>query len=631
MFDNDITTKLGVIFPNSGDTAELYGSSLSPIIDLEYMHYVSKVSLYYDNAGKSVKIRWADTPADFMAEDSKWDGYKTITSVQGWNEIEIGSLARYIQVIFTDGDAPCEVKAYGYQLGEGDKISQETGKLPTMGEMMGMCGFTAGGGGYTPIDSVKCTTVLREYHNFGWSYDVSKYGSKASFFTVDYWPGNFDKEYKAFKEAGINVIPCIQWSLGNGETISYKVDENNLPVYENGKLVRTSFWERFDPNTYFVYADNLFAFSARYGSNNSYELLDIANRYCSSEASVGQGTIQWIEMGNEPDGGWNGIHNYLSAYQLAAATSAAYDGHCKTLKAPSNDGYHFGIKNADPNMKAALAGVSGVSNEYIMALCYWMRANRQDGSVAFDAFNVHHYMTKQVELENGHTYTVGASPEETNLAGVLSALVETRDKYYPDKEVWITEFGWDTNQSYSTSTSAHAYGEYTGRQVQAMWLTRAYLIISSTGVDKATMYMCEDVGSPENEAVGKYGSAGVIAYVRNENGELVEEKKDSYYYLYTLKSTLGDYTFNGEIKAYDDNVMIYEYKTNEGKTAYAVWCPTSDGTRVDGYQLKIDGTSATLVEAKYGDTDGVKTNLTADDYGYVSVNVSESPVYIVVD
>jgi hypothetical protein len=36
--------------------------------------------------------------------------------------------------------------------------------------MMGMCGFVAGGGGNTPIDSVACTGVLREYHNFGWSY-----------------------------------------------------------------------------------------------------------------------------------------------------------------------------------------------------------------------------------------------------------------------------------------------------------------------------------------------------------------------------------------------------------------------------------------------------------------------------
>ena len=630
MFDNDITTKLGVIFPNSGDTAELYGSNLSPIVDLEYMHYITNVRLYYENEGKSATVRWSTIPLDFQTSNSVWDGYKIITSKQGWNEIELNQATRYIQIIFVDGDAPYEVEAYGYQCGEGDKIATtRPSKLPTMGEMMGMCGFVAAGGGHTSIEDVSAVGVLREYHNFGWSYDVSKYGSRPAMFTST-WMGNFDYEYKAYTEAGLNVIPCIQWSLGNKETISYKVDENKLPIYEDGKLVRASFWERFDPHTYFIYADSLFAYSARYGSNNSSELLTITKLHCSDNELVGQGTIKWIEMGNEPDGSWNGIHNYLSAYQLAAATSATYDGHCRTLKTSYSGGYHLGIKNADPNMKAALAGVSGVSNEYIMALCYWMKANRPDGDVAFDAFNVHHYMTKQITLPNGSTTYVGISPEEANITGLLSQLIGIRDKYYPEKEVWITEFGWDTNQSYATSTSAHAYAEYTGRQVQAMWLTRTYLLLSATGIDKADMYMCHDTGV-EEASVGKYYTSGVVAYEYDENGNTKAVKKDSYYYLYTLKNALSDYSFDSKIEAYDENVMIYKYKTEDGKTAYAVWCSTSDGTKVNDYQLGIGSESAKLIETAYGDIDGISTRIVADEYGYVSVNVSENPIYIIVD
>ena len=45
-------------------------------------------------------------------------------------------------------------------------------------------------------------------------------------------------------------------------------------------------------------------------------------------------------------------------------------------------------------------------------------------------------------------------------------------------------------------------------------------------------------------------------------------------------------------------------------------------------QLKIDGTNATLIEAVYGDTDGTETHLVADQLGYISVNVSENPIYI---
>ena len=628
------TTVLSQIFNDSSDKV-LYGSNLSPIVDLEYMHYVSGVYLYYANAGASVTVRWSKTPVDFQADNSKWNGNYTFTANSGWNEIKIDRDTRYIQVIFKDGYAPYEMLIYGFQNGDGDKIATEIGSLPTMGEMMGMCGFVAAGNGNTPIESVSCTTVLREYHQFGWSYSLEKYPNKAAFF--DGWMGNFDAKYRQYSQAGINVIPCVQWDLVN-VSLSNKVDENNLPRKSGSSFIKGDFWDKFNPHTYFVYADSMFAFSARYGSNNSMDLLDIALNQVDGAGSVGLGYIKWIELGNEPDGGWNGIHNYYSAYQLAALTSAGYDGHCRTMVSSVMDsGYHLGLKNADPNMKAAMAGVSAVSNEYITAMCYWMKANRPDGKVAIDAFNVHYYMNKQVVLPNGYTYTIGACPEEAKLQETLSHLIAIRDKYYPEKEVWLTEFGWDTNQSYATVNSSHAYENkdtgvsYTGRQVQAMWLTRAYLLLSATGVDKATMYMCEDVGTVENEAVGKFATSGVIGFEYDKYGNVREFKKDSYYYLYTLKNTLGDYTFNEQIEAYDENVMIYEYKTKDGRTAYAVWCTTSDGTVSNNYQLKIDGESATIVENENGNVYGKKTDVSADSLGYISVNVSEKPVYILVD
>ncbi len=628
------TSTLPRLITDTGDSV-LYNMDLRPIVDLEYMHYVSKTYLYFATAGVNVTVRWSDTPVDAYADNSAWDGYKTVESVVGWNEFNVSKTTRYIQIIFQDGSAPAEMLVYGYQNGEGDEIATEIGSLPTIGEMMGMCGFVAGGGGNTPIDSVVCTTVLREYHNFGWSYSLTAYPNKASFFNSS-WMGNFDKQYQDYKRAGINVIPCVQWDLVNISQ-SNKVDENNLPIKSNGSFVKGDFWDKMNPHTYFMYADSMFAFSARYGTNNSTELLNTLALHASDTNKVGLNALEWIEMGNEPEGSWNGIHNYYSAYQLAALTSAAYDGHCRTMTSTAiNKGYHLGVKNADPNMKAAMAGVSAVSNEYITALCYWMKANREDRSVALDAFNVHCYMTKQITLPNGGTAYVGVSPEEAGIVNTLSQLIKIRDKYYPEKEVWITEFGWDTNQSYATSTSSHAYSNeetgvsYTGREVQAMWLTRTYLLLSAAGIDKATMYMCEDCGV-DTEAVGKYGSAGVIGYRYDENGNMVEYKKDSYYYLYTLKNTLGNYTFNKQIEAYDENVMIYEYKTAEGKTAYAVWCPTSDGTVVNNYQLLINSNSATIVENENGNIYGKKTDVKSDSLGYISVNVSEKPVYVVVD
>ncbi len=619
---------LSRIFTDTADTL-LYGMSLSPIVDLEYMHYVSDVYVYFASSGESIKVRWSKTPVDFMAEDSEWDGSYEFTAQTGWNTITVGQDARFIQIIFEDGCAPVEMVIYGYQSGEGNEITMADRENATIGEMMGMCGFVAGGSGNTPIDSVTCSTVLREYHNFGWSYDLNAYMSRPSKFEGS-WMCNFDTQYKNYSAAGLNVIPCIQWNLANVQ-VSNKVDESNQPVIEDDAFVRADFFDRFNPHTYFMYADSMFALAARYGANSSSSLAAIAaQRTIDTTQVVGLNCIRWLELGNEPDGSWNGVHNYYSAYQYAALLSAGYDGHCSTLVSSVLDGVnHFGVKNADSTMGVAMAGISAADCNYINAMSYWMMANRADGKVAYDAFNVHHYMTKQIEI-NGNSFTVGVSPEEGMLKETMAKFVELRNKYYSDKEVWITEFGWDTNQAYATATSAHAYGNYTGRQVQAMWLTRSYLLLSSCGVDKATMYMCEDAGV-ESESVGKYGTCGVIAYEYDEDGNTVEVKKDSYYYIYTLKNTLGDFSFKREIAAYDENVIIYEYESKDGRTAYAVWCKTSDGTTSENYLLKIDAESATLVEAVYGDIDGVQTELTSDSIGYVSINVSENPVYVVVD
>ncbi len=628
--------------PNAENAVEnKVGMTLSPIVDMEFNHYVTTVKLYYgDLTGKyivqdnkvvfdtgtafsnKVTVRWSTKFVDFASDNDAWDGYYEfeITDLddRNWNDVAINAEARFIQVIFADGEAPNEIMIYGYQSSENEKIASTLRPLPTMGEMMGMCGFVAGGGGYTPIESVSCTTVLREYHNFGWSYNEKAYPGMANRF-IDGNMGNFDAQYKSYNAAGINVIPCIQWS-GN---IGRKVDDNGLPIKNtDGTFAEASYFEKFDPDVYFLYADNMFCFAARFGSTTSTDLLSIYRKHCSNaNDAVGVGSLTWLEFGNEPNGE---DQAGMVPYQLAALQSASYDGHQKTMVSSQTDnGYHLGAVNADPNMKVAMAGLAGVSGRYITSMCYWLRANRTDNNVAMDAFNFHSYFSNTFWMNNTYIQ-VGVSPEYYNIIDQVTKVTEFRDKYYPDKEVWITEFGWDTNPSYETMTAAHAYGEYDSHQVQAMWLVRAYLLFSSCGIDKATMYMCEDT-SYDVTAVGKYGTCGVVG--KDENGK--DYFKDSYYYLYTLKNTLGDYRFDDELDSGNEHVWIYRFKTDDGKLAYAVWCPTMDGTKVNDFELKIDGSSATLIQAVDLDKDGVSSDLAVSN-GTVKINVSENPVYVVV-
>ena len=630
-----------------------------------------------------------------------------------FNRIDVDKEARYVQVQFKDGHAPSEVLVYGYAIGEDeDMLIQDTvHTLPTVGEMIGQCGFVAGGGGNCTIEQLACSYVIREYHNVGWSYSIGSFPGKAVNL-VSTVVGNFDSAYKTYSEAGFLVVPCLQWNEQSAPARIYDEFE--------GKLSTTvaSWEEKYLPENYAAYADLIYQYAARYGSSKMGYLVEnmIAHSDATPGATAGRGYIQWIELGNEPNG-----EDAAGAtpYQLAALTSAAYDGHQRTLLShiynPDSFSYPFGGKNADPDIKLAIAGLAGIQDRYIMSMAYWMRANRTDGSIAMDAFNVHTYFGKYFYM-NDQTIIVGVSPEEFGLVDAMSKLVEFRDKYYPDVEVWLTEFGWDTNQSYETMTSAHAYdtkdlngdgiiSEYEmvmrAREIQGMWLVRAYILLASCGVDKATMYMCEDAAGDEVGAIGKYGTCGIwamartaetryqiydakfselqedgktwkvtceaevykvvtveydesyketeiVKYYRTDNNEefpVVEDKtkqgvsyeakmeaKDGYYYMYTLYTALGDMRFVKEIESGNDDVWVYEFADGKGKVGYAVWCPTSNSTVVENYQLVINGDKATLIEcdSKNKDIDGVHTDLAITN-NTVSITVSENPVYVIVE
>ena len=667
-----------------GTTHERYGTDLAPVIDLEYTHYVECIMVFYGYDTYDLDVRSSKDFANFNTP-SAWDGTNesypaSYFNSLNWTMIPIDAEVRFIQLQFLDGEAPTEVIIYGYQTGEtpGDELGAVGREVPTIGELMGVCALF-GDGAESSIEDLSCCSVVREYHNLGWSYNWSSFPMKATSL-IRTNVGNFDYKYKVHHPYNL-IVPCLQWSEGDNPARTY----NKLTGKLNSEVA--SFTEKYLPSTYIAYADVMYQYAARYGSSRMEYLYENVRAHSDGGSDIGLNYIKWLEYGNEPNGE---DQRGTTPYQLAALTSAAYDGHMRTVLAdvynPDDYTYFLGSKNADPDIKVAMAGLAGIGDRYITAMCYWMRANRDDirgtwtsknDTIAMDAFNVHTYFGKYFNL-NGEDVYVGVSPEEFGLADAMSALVEFRDKYYPGVEIWLTEFGWDTNESYETMTSSHRYGEYTSRDVQAMWLTRAYIILSSCGVDKATMYMANDLGN-DRQTSGKYGTCGIFGLTHrygDDNPELIytykgedcykgsdgkfyyikdgvmvqgtpEEKltpKPSYYYMSTLFNTLHDFSFKRELASGHDDVWVYQYASEARDEAYAVWCPTSNGTKVNNYMLYVgaNNKSVTLVETdvvfdEAGNTTsassqtGKKTVLTPDENGYVSINVSENPIYVVVD
>ena len=554
-------------------------------LDLGAMHYLDSIYVFFEEAGDAITFE--------TGEPFKYDNTVTYAcDSMSWSKVEIKRQTRYVNIKFKNGQAPSELAVYGIRTGKYDPINTEKHDYKNFDYFIGMNGNQK-----DKSATLKCAPYFRDYINWLWCFNKSVYPtSPGTTYSTD-MSSTYNSKYKYLTEYGITApVPCFMFTGKDFEVSSIE--------------------DYVKPETYVMYGEFLYQTALRFGYNKDYSFQtnkDLIKILDAKRASgFNQNRIQWIEAGNEPNGEGN---DGFSPYELAALTSCSYDGHCNTVIAPTGSG--VGVYNANSNVKMAMAGLAGVGTRYIQAMSFWLKHNRADGKLGLDAFNVHTYCKKLITY-NGYQVYVGVCPEIGKITEYVIELCEWRDKYYPDKEVWLTEFGWDTNTSYQTENACHPYADFTAREIQAMWIVRAYFMFAAAGVDRCALYMASDLGD-EATSTGKYGTSGVIS----SSGEF----KDSYYYIYTLRNTMGDMHFAEIIDSGNENVWIYRFENDNGKSCYALWCPTMDDVRVDGYKLNIDGTKATMTEFKNLEISGVSSDLTVEN-GVVTVNVSERPILV---
>lgn len=607
---------------------------LSIVIDLGADYHITSVYSFQNMSDSSLSV---SMKADRLDE---WSEAKIGTGGAKWIEIPVEGDGHYLRLTHNSASyVPAEIMVYGYRTSKYDAEPTPTPHTyPTIGELMGLNGNVAS----DPADLV-AGTYLREYHNWLWTEHAENWEKGLP--SADYIGasvGSFDSFYFLCNRRGIKVVPCLMFT-------------DDFALFESGQSrpsapLADGTYDSDNASTYYLYSGAIYQYVARYGSNNFTVTVAEGNtdpshkhswsRWASLEdgsgakeqscecgaiqqqnlstirvlmggKKVGLGYIEYIELGNEPNLDWEHEDDHHTAAQLAALCSACYDGHENTM-GPSQ-----GAKNADPNIKVVMGGLAGDPLEYIRAMHLWGQFNRKDGMMPMDVINVHAYCEKRVKIDNRY-YTVGVAPEEYGLVESLEDIVEWRDTYYPDKEIWLSEFGWDTSGLRTSSVAVLAYGDYTTRELQAMWLVRGFLLLSASGIDKAQMFMCD--GSNDDDGY-RFATCGII----DGNGK----RKESWYYMRTLLTTLYDDAFVEAIDTGRDDLMIYRYEDAEGKSSYALWCPTSNSTKIENYSFKIKGTAADLVEFADLQEYGVTTPLTVAADGTVTVTVSERPILIV--
>ncbi len=571
------------------------------IIDLQGLCNITDIFVYDDDdSGQD-----STSPVTFFyGEPFNWQPLfvDSLKNSGVWNQHNINLETRYLRVkIHSPETRMSELLVYGTRIEDPvqEPVEQPAVKV-TMDQLIGINAFIT-----SPLGKMKCAGFVREYHNWMWcegnrSTTYPGYPNNQNEFITLGW--NFDVYYSNLNNSGITISPAIQNTVLwlNGFNYNRLADK---PVLSG--------LDPLLPSSYIQHADHIFQYTARYGSKT---LPDNLLKLAPGQPRItGANSIKYIENWNEQDRWWESRGAFFTPYEYAAMASADYDGHLGIL------GETLGLKNADPDAKLVMGGIAKPDINYIKAIKLWSDFHR-NGSVPFDVINVHHYCNDGADQASG---SVGISPEADNLKGLMQQFVSYRNKYLPGKEVWITEFGYDTHPE--SVQRAPAIGTFSQEEVQGQWLVRSYLALAAAGVDKAAMYMLSDVDPTDKT---KFQTSGLICVPAEGY-----RSKTSWYYVYTLKNRLTDMYFDQEIASGNPDVMIYKFKhaNDPNYSAYVLWCPTSNQTTVDdfAFQLHPNEKQAKLVELSEGSINGVENIIpTVDDK--VILNISERPVILIV-
>jgi len=590
-------------YSNGWMNAGLY-YPLAIVVDLGVDHDISDICFYdvHDRAQLTVDARDGDIWKTLLT-----DG---LIRYQQWARHTVDVTTRYLRVTFESPSAQiAELLVYGTAVGkrlpepEPEPVRHEQ---PLMDAFIGINGFVD-----DPIERIAACGTLREYHNWQWDegnndpsyagYPDHQLAWSPSWVSGPGWGWDFDAFYQQLKDAGVEVAPCIQ------KCALYVVDFDPNRVEEKPISAGN---DPTRPQSYVEHASYLFQFAARYGSTVVDEaLLKLKD---DQPRRSGLGLVRYIENWNEPDKWWKGRAAYFSPFELAAMCSADCDGHRGAM------GRTVGVKNADPNMKFVLGGLAIPELEYIRAMQLWADFHR-DGDFPADVLNFHHY-SNDAGGQSGRP-TAGISPEADGLRERFQRIVEFRNRYLPGKEIWVSEFGYDTNPK--SVQRAPAIGSASAEEVQGQWIVRSYLALAAAGVDRAQQYMLRDVNAGSTV---KFNSSGLTSEKWNRH-----QPKRSWFYVATLRHVLGKTRFEREIPSGDDCVRIYRFRSADPACRYvdAVWCPTSNQEQVKDFPLNVATSSpATLVTLQPDSPTGQQTKLTPN-HGCVTLTVTERPAFVV--
>lgn len=263
-----------------------------------------------------------------------------------------------------------------------------------------------------------------------------------------------------------------------------------------------------------------------------------------------------------------------------------------------------GMRKSDPKLKIAPCAV---------ALGTWDKYSKnvdllKDMGSLYDVLNVHSYAF----VEYYPTWK-RAHPESktTKYLTAVQEVIDWKAKNAKDKEIWLTEFGYDSTTKPNEKTGDFSKWVGVTDEEQARYIVRSYLVFSEMDIDRAYLFWFNDEDKPTLHA-----SSGLTRDYK---------PKPSYHAVAHLLKTLGDYRFDKAVSKADEGLYAYEYKAAKGNDRImVVWSATGANK---SSEIKLPSFKGKIVRAeKMPLTAGTPTPVTVK--GGNTLTVDESPVYL---
>jgi hypothetical protein len=277
--------------------------------------------------------------------------------------------------------------------------------------------------------------------------------------------------------------------------------------------------------------------------------------------------IQFATFGGGHEKLWNGKEQWAYDYTKAMAAYFGPSGKeqlATSFEIDNEPGVRFdtvvfrklfkqmaqGIRDGDPRAKILTPTVHARKADSYSQSLYGMYADK-DILPLYDVINVHTYSTLEKSATSENTWN-RSYPEDSTLQylKVIDEAIAWRNSNASDKEVWVTEFGYDacTPEAMKTRKDWMLKLNWQGASdsMQAQYLVRSFLVFAARDVKRAYLYYYND-----DDEAGFHAASGLTRHFN---------PKMSFWAVRQLYQTLGDYRFRRVVKRNAGELYIFEFE-----------------------------------------------------------------------